>query len=80
MTLQQRSIDGLKKYIQDKLENGLTLAPCGGNGGDGVYYHVSVGGGAWGDGEVYIAFTNHGYIDKASDFNPYDDSIDVRVY
>lgn len=80
MKLEKRSIEGLKKYIRDKLDAGVRPTICGGNGGDGVHYHVSVGGGTWGDGEIYISFTNHGYCDKPDDFNPYDDSIDVRVY
>ena len=80
MKLEQRSIDGLIDYIQDELDNGARLTICGGNGGDGIHYHLPVGGGAWGQGEIYISFTNHGYCDKPSDFNPYEDSIDVRVY
>lgn len=80
MKLEQRSINGLKKYIQDRLNNGTRLTICGSNGGDGVYYHVPVGGGVWGEGEIYISFTNHGYCDTPEQFNPYDDSITVRVY
>lgn len=80
MELEQRSIDGLVGYIQERLNAGQHLTICGSNGGDGVYYHLAVGGGTWGHGEIYISFTNHGYCDRPDQFNPYEDSITVEVY
>lgn len=80
MKLEQRSVEGLKEYIQKRLDKGVRPRICGSNGGDGVHYHLTVGGGAWGHGEIYISFTNHGYCDRPDQFNPYEDSITVRVY
>lgn len=76
----ERTQQGLADYIQQRLDDGQRPQVCGGNGGDGVYYHLPIGGGAWGNGEIYISFTNHGYCDKPSDFAPYLDSIEVLAY
>lgn len=76
----ERTQQGLADYIKQRLDGGQRPQVCGGNGGDGVYYHLPVGGGAWGNGEIFISFTNHGYCDKPSDFDPYLDSIEVRAY
>lgn len=76
----ERTQQGLADYIQQRIDDGQRLQVCGGNGGDGVYYHLTVGGGTWGNGEIFISFTNHGYCDKPSDFDPYLDSIEVRAY
>lgn len=80
MRMNERTKNGLVKYIKDRLNEGAKLTICGGDGGDGVHYHLSVGGGAWGEGEIYLSFTNHGYIDKPEDYAPYEESISVRVY
>lgn len=72
--------EGLAEYIQQRLNDGQRPSICGGDGGDGQHYMLPIAGGIWGRGEVYIRFTNHGYCDKPSDFDPYLDSIDVSAY
>lgn len=71
---------GLINYIKQRIDNGEKPHHCGSNGGDGAHYSLTVGGGAWGEGEIYLSFTNHGYIDKPSDFNIVAESVKVRVY
>lgn len=78
--LGQNTINGLRDYIKARLDKGDRPKICGSNGGDGVHYNLTVGGGAWGAGEIYLRWTNHGYCDKPSEFNPYNDSISVGVY
>lgn len=72
-------IQKLKKVILANCRPEM-LRPAGCNGGDGVHYHLRVGGNDWGVGEVFVRFTNHGYIKSQKDFNPYDDSIKLSVY
>ena len=76
----ERTQRGLAKYVQERIDDGQRPQVCGSNGGDGVYYHLPVAGGVWGEGEIFISFTNHGYCDNPSDFDPYLNSIEVRAY
>lgn len=79
MNYTKDEIEKLKGVIRANCRPEM-LRPCGTNGGDGCHYHLRVGGNDWGVGEVYISFTNHGYIKSSKDFNPYNDSIKLEVY
>lgn len=73
-----------KLMIEGAIANGERLRLCGSNGGDAVHYFLTLFG-EWGAGQVYLSFSNHGYIDEQAfgnkkNINLYDDTESDGLY
>lgn len=62
------SYDVAEMMIRESMNRGVRPRGCGGDGGDAKHYMLPLGG-VWGEGQVYISFSNHGYINSIDDLS-----------
>lgn len=60
--------DVAEMMIRENMNRGVRPRGCGGDGGDAKHYMLPLGG-VWGEGQVYISFSNHGYINSVDDLS-----------